>query len=311
MAVPTFQEAATKTYEVMKPRWRNEKVTANWWQQMQLHAFGRLGSMLVTKIQREDVLAVLVPLWTSRPETGRRIRRNIKVVLGWCQAHGFITVNFAGDQIDGALPRLAKVKQHFRALPYSQVSAALDTIEHSKASLVSKLCLRMVVLTAVRSGEARLATWSEMDMEKRTWVIPVARMKGGIEHRIPLSDAVMDLLEQAKALKHDDDLVFPSPKKPNSPLSDMALTKVLRDTGLAEKTVVHGFRSAVSGIGVRRLAKPREVAEAALAHIVGGVEGAYFRSRLVCQTSWSTDGGMGAVFGRGRRKGGAVTRIRA
>ena len=94
MAVPTFLEAATKTYEAMKPRWKNDKVTVNWWQQMERHAFGRLGSMLVTKIQREDVLAVLVPLWTSRPETGRRIRRNIKVVLGWCQAHGFITVNF-------------------------------------------------------------------------------------------------------------------------------------------------------------------------------------------------------------------------
>ncbi len=279
VAVPTFQEAAAKTYEVMKPRWKNDKVTVNWWQQMERHAFKRLGHMLVTKIQREDVLSVLVPLWTSRPETGRRIRRNIKVVLGWCQAHGFITVNFAGDQIDGALPKLAKVKQHFRALPYSQVSDALDTIDHSKAAVVSKLCLRMVVLTAVRSGEARLAKWPEIDMEKRTWTIPASRMKAGVEHRVPLSDAVMDLLEQAKALKRDDDLVFPSPKKPNSPLSDMALTKVLRDTGLAEKTVVHGFRSAFRD-WCAETSKDRAVAEAALAHVVGGVEGAYFRSDL-------------------------------
>ena len=137
----------------------------------------------------------------------------------------------------------------------------------------------MVVLTAVRSGEARLATWSEIDMEKRTWIIAPERMKGGVEHRVPLSDSAMDVLEQAKALKHDAGLVFPSPKKPNSPLSDMALTKVLRDTGLAEKTVVHGFRSAFRN-WCAETGKPREVAEAALAHIVGGVEGAYFRSDL-------------------------------
>ena len=142
-------------------------MTVNWWQQMECHAFNRLGSMLVTKIQREDVLAVLVPLWTDKPETGRRIRRNIKTVLGWCQANGFITVNFAGDQIDGALHVWRRSKEHFRAMPYGEVSDALDIIAESKASTVSKLCLRLVVLTAVRSGEARLARWSEMDMKKR------------------------------------------------------------------------------------------------------------------------------------------------
>ena len=104
-------------------------------------------------------------------------------------------------------------------------------------------------------------------------------MKAGVEHRVPLSDSVLDLLEQAKALKHDGDLIFPSPKKPGSPLSDMTLTKVLRDTGLSKKTVVHGFRSAFRN-WCAETGKPREIAEAALAHVVKGVEGAYFRSDL-------------------------------
>ena len=278
-SIPTFKDAALKTYEAMRPRWRNEKVSKNWMQQLERHAFKRLGDLRVDKIGREDILAVLVPLWSSRPETGRRIRRNIKATLSWCQANGFLEHNLAADAIDGALPRLAKVKEHFRALPYAEVSTALDTIEKSRASLSARLCLRFLILTAVRSGEARLATWDEINFESKTWTIPAARMKANSEHRVPLTRDAMKMLEQAKALKDDSNLIFPSPKKPNSPLSDMSLTKVLRDVGLANTATVHGFRSSFRDWAADT-GKPREIAEAALAHIVGGVEGAYFRSDL-------------------------------
>ena len=170
-------------------------------------------------------------------------------------------------------------KAHFRALPSQEVAAALETVDGSKASKAAKLCLRFLILTAARSGEARGATWAEVDFEATEWRIPGERMKGGREHRVPLSDAAVAVLERARGLDDGSGLVFPSPLRPGRPLSPMTLTKILRDRGLADRATVHGFRSAFRD-WCAETGKPREVAEAALAHTVGGVEGAYFRSDL-------------------------------
>ena len=142
-----------------------------------------------------------------------------------------------------------------------------------------KRCLRFLVLTAARSGEARGATWAEVDFEAKEWRIPGERMKGGREHRVPLSDAALAVLERVRGVDDGSGLVFPSPLRPGRPLSPMTLTKILRDRGLADRATVHGFRSAFRD-WCAETGKPREVAEAALAHTVGGVEGAYFRSDL-------------------------------
>ncbi len=115
---PRFREAAQNTWESLRPRWRNEKVAANWLQQLERHAMKRLGDLPVNQIDREDVLAVLTPIWGRKQETARRVRRYIRATLDWCQAHGFVDTNVAGDSINGALPRMASVK----ALPYGEVS---------------------------------------------------------------------------------------------------------------------------------------------------------------------------------------------
>ena len=274
---PTFREAAQHTYETLRPRWRSEKVAANWMQQLKRHAFDRLGSLRVDLISREDVLAVLTPIWTAKPETARRVRRHIRATLQWCQAHGFVQFNAAGEAIDGALPRMPAVKAHLRALPYAEVAAALDTIRTSGASESAKLALKFVIFTAARSGEVRGATWAEID--GNVWKIPGERMKSGAEHRVPLSAPGLALLEKARALDDGSGLIFPSPIRRGGKLSNMTLTKVLRDTGLAERATVHGFRSSFRD-WCADTGKAREVAEAALAHTVGGVEGAYFRSDL-------------------------------
>lgn len=171
---------------------------------------------------------------------------------------------------------MRRLKQHLRALPYAEVGAALETVQGDTAA---RLCLQLVILTAVRSGEARAATWDEIDIEARTWTIPATRMKAGAEHRVPLSDAAVAVLDKARVLADGSPLVFPSPMKRGHSLSDMALTKMLRDSDLAERTTVHGFRSSFRD-WCAETGKPREIAEAALAHTVGGVEGAYFRSDL-------------------------------
>lgn len=277
-AVPRFREAAERTHAAMRPRWRSEKVAVNWMQQLERHAFRRLGQLPVDRIGREDILAVLTPIWTAKPETARRVRRHIRSTLQWCQAHGFVQSNAAGEAIDGALPRMPAVKSHLRALPYRELPAALATIEASAASPNCKLALRFLILTAARSGEVRLAAWSEIDGD--VWKIPAERMKSAAEHRVPLSAAALDVLAHARLLDEGSALVFPSPARRGHALSNMTLTKLLRDTGIAERATVHGFRSSFRD-WCADTGQPRELAEAALAHTVGGVEGAYFRSDLL------------------------------
>ncbi len=276
---PTFQQAASRTCDALRPRWRNRKHAKDWMATLERHAFPVLADMSVDRIRREDVLRVLTPIWTQRPETARRVRQRMRAVLRWCWAHGYVSENMAGEGIDGALPKMPAVKQHFRALPYTEVATALATVEGSRASEAAKLCLRFLILTAARSGEARGATWGEVDPDAREWRIPGDRMKGGAGHRVPLSDAALAVLDQARALDDGSGLVFPSPLRPGRTLSNMTLTKILRGQGLADRATVHGFRSAFRD-WCAETGKPREIAEAALAHSVRGVEGAYFRSDL-------------------------------
>ena len=276
---PVFREAAKRTYEANRPRWRSEKVAAKWWQAMEKHAFPILGDLRVDRIGREEVLRVLTPLWTSRPEQARKVRQSIRSTLSWALAHAYVEVNVAGEAIDGALPAMPAVKEHLRALPYQEVGPALETVEASASSLSAKLCFRFTVLTGARSGEVRGAAWAEIDLDAHEWRIPASRMKAGAEHRVPLSDAALAVLGQARPLRNKSGLIFPSPSRAGRPLSDMTLTKVLRTTGLADRATVHGFRSSFRD-WCADTGKPREIAEAALAHTVGGVEGAYFRSDL-------------------------------
>ncbi len=277
--VPTFRQATALTCEALRPRWGNEKHASDWTSSMERYAFPVLGELRVNRIQREDVLRVLTPIWARKPETARRVRQRIRSVLRWAHAHGYVQENMAGEALEGALPSLTARKTHFRALPYPEIPQALETVRESPASLPARLCFEFLVLTAARSGEARNATWAEIDTDGREWRIPGERMKGGREHRVPLPDAALGLLEQARALDDGSGLVFPSPVRAGRPLSDMTLTKLLRDRGLADRTTVHGMRSAFRD-WCAETGKPREIAEAALAHTVGGVEGAYFRSDL-------------------------------
>ena len=280
--VPTFREAAKKVYDANVPRWRNGKHTVNWWGSLERHVFPVIGDVEVDRVRRNDVLAILEPIWGVRQETARRVRQRIRTVLRWCEAHDYCTGNVAGEVLDGALPRMPRLKAHHRALPYREVAAALETVEASAASLAAKLCFRFLVLTAARSGEARGAMWEEVDEATREWRIRAERMKGGVEHRVPLSEAAMAALARAGRLRDGSGLIFPSSTKPGKALSDMTLTKVLRTTGLAERATVHGFRSTFRDWAAECTDAPHAVMELSLAHAVGSsVEQAYARSDLI------------------------------
>ena len=280
-AMPTFREAARAAHEANRPRWRNTKHITSWMQTLERHAMPKLGNIPLGRIDRGEVLRVLTPIWTSRPETARRVRQRMRTVFRWGMAHGFMESNPAGEAIDGALPPMPKVKAHLRALPYQEVGAALETVEGSQASIAAKLCFRFLVLTAARSGEARGARWDEVDLQEKVWRIPSVRMKAGKEHRVPLSGHALKLLGEATEMRDESGLVFPSPLKPGAPMSDMTLTKVLRATGLAERATVHGFRSSFKNWTLEQTDTPWAISEAALAHILGNsTEQAYARSDL-------------------------------
>ena len=279
--MPAFREAAHVVHEANKPRWRNPSHIAGWIQTLERHAVPKLGRMPLDEIDQRDVLEVLTPIWTTRPETARRVRQRMRTIFRWGMAHGFMESNPAGEAIDGALPPMPKVKAHFRALPYQEVTSALETVEASQASIAAKLCFRFLILTAARSGEARGTTWDEIDLQDRVWRIPGGRMKGGGEHRVPLSRQAVDLLSEAATLREEAGLVFPSPLKEGEPLSNMSLMKILRSVGLAERTTVHGFRSSFKNWTLEQTDTPWAVSEAALAHILGNsTEQAYARSDL-------------------------------
>ena len=230
----------------------------------------------------------LLPIWTAKAETARRVRQRVRTVLSWVQAHGFTSGNVAAEGIDGALPKGNGRKKHFRALPYHEVGEALATVDASPASPAARLCFRFLVLTAARSGEARGARWSEMDREAREWRIPSGRTKTGAPHRVPLSAEAMAVLERARprrpqragvsgpparagVVRHDPDEGPPGQRgggprdRPRVPVGVPRL--------------VRGDRSAAGGCGGGAGAHRR------------GVEGAYFRSdpferRRALMESW-------------------------
>ena len=178
--IPTFREAAEKTIEANRPRWRNPKTDRNWAAALERHAFPILGNMRVDRIGREDVLRVLTPLWTSKPEQARKLRRpnprHARMVPG---ARSHRTQHRRRGHRRCPAGPAGRSRSTSALCPYRDVAAALATVEASRASLPPKLCLWFTVLTAARSGEARGATWTEIDLEAREWRIPANRMKSG------------------------------------------------------------------------------------------------------------------------------------
>ena len=280
MTAPTFQDMAQQFIDLNAPRWKNAKTRIHWQQSLENYVYPTIGNLPVNRIERGVVLRILLPVWTQKPETARKLRRRMRAVFAAAMAHGHININPAGEIIDAALPKMPSVKAHYRALPYEEVPGALEIVDASTASLPVKLAFRFMVLTAARSGEVRGATWEEVDLEAATWVIPADRMKAGREHRVPLSTQALEALRAAWPMRDDSNIIFPSTRT-RKRLSDMALTKLLRDVGLASKATAHGFRTSFKTWCMEQTNISWAVGEAALAHTVGNsTEAAYARSDL-------------------------------
>ena len=262
-AVLTFEQAARKVHALHLPTWRNAKHGAQFISTLETYAFPRLGSLRISEVTAADILAVLTPIWTAKAETARRVHQRIGTVIKWGVAQGWRQDNPA-EAVTRALPKADRTKVGRKALPYDEVPAFLAALHASKAGLSTKLALEFLILTAARSGEARGATWDEIDLRAKVWEVPASRMKMKKAHRVPLSPRALAILHEAKALGDGEagSFVFPGTKE-KRPLSDMTLSKLTKELGFAVD--VHGFRTSFRTWAQERTTYPREVAEAALA----------------------------------------------
>jgi integrase len=271
----TFGEAATALVESMSSSWRNAKHRAQWVMTLTVYC-GPLSTMPVADVATDDVLGVLKPLWLTKPETASRLRGRIERTLDFAKARGMRSgenpARWRGH-LNALLPKRAKfTRGHHKAMAFGQVPEFMGELR--KRDGAAPAALEFAILNAARSGEVLGATWSEIDVEARVWTVPAERMKAGRTHRVPLTDRASEILKAMSQLRTSD-YVFPG-MKPGRPLSVMALEMVLRR--MKVDATVHGFRSAFRDWAGESTAFPREIAEAALAHLVGDeVERAYRR----------------------------------
>jgi integrase len=281
----TFREAARRFIDGHTPSWRNPKHAAQWGATIETYANPVFGDLPVGDVATTHVLAAIEPIWLGKPETASRLRGRVERILDFAKTRGWR----AGENpaawkghLALTLPARSKVRrvEHHAALPWREIGDFVLALKDQQG--VGARTLRFAILTGARSGEVRGARWSEIDMSAATWTVPAGRMKGGREHRIPLSEAALGILRdmaEVRVSNDSDALVFPG-RDAGRPLSDMSLTAVLRRMRLGELTA-HGFRSSFRDWAAETTAHPTELVEMALAHAVSNkVEAAYRRGDL-------------------------------
>lgn len=300
----SFRSAAAAYIETHGPSWTNPKHAQQWTNTLTTHAYPHIGDMLVRDIGLTHILSVLEPIWRTKTETASRVRSRLECVLDWATTKGYREgLNPARwkGHLDNLLPAPSKIakEKHHPALPVSDAGAFMAALRAREG--IGARALAFGMLTAARSGEIRGATWGEINLETREWSIPAKRMKMKTDHRVPLSDAAVDLLKSLLPDSGPGDrapkrvpsaLVFPAPR--GGMLSDGTLNAVISrmneeteeprwvDPKDGRQVVQHGFRSTFRDWAAERTNYPNEVAEMALAHAVGNkVEAAYRRGDLL------------------------------
>jgi integrase len=274
----TFRECAEDFIRDNEKEWTNLAHRQQWLSTLANYVYPILGNLPVAAIDTPLVLKVIKPLWADKTETASRVRGRIEAILGWATVHHYRS----GDNparwqglLEHALPAKSKVAptQHHVALPYTETATFMAKLRQDTS--VAARCLEFIVLTGARLAEATGAMWSEI--EERTWTVPANRMKGGREHKVPLSNAAMAVLEAMRAIRMSD-FVFPG-MRAGQPVGARTIQDLVKLLG--GEITVHGFRSCFRDWAAERTNFPREVAEMALAHTIpSAVEAAYRRGDL-------------------------------
>jgi len=305
----TFKQCAEAYLRDHAGTWRNAQHEHDWAASLRTHAYPVLGSMQVKDIDVTTVLKVLEPLWKRRTVTASRLRGRIEAVLAWATVRGYRTgdnpARWTGH-LEEALPAPRKVApvKHLNSVPYAQIGEFMAKLRAIEG--VSARALEFCILCAVRSTEAREARFEEIDFEARVWTIPAERTKTHKPHIVPLSDRAIEVLESVRGIGSGEYL-FPG-REGGAPINRMALRSLLVE-GMGVQATTHGFRATFRVWCAERTAFPREICEAALAHVTGKVEQAYQRSQLVEKRRKLMD--AWAAFCTARATAGEVVPIRA
>ena len=273
--VPSFETAARDCYEALKEGWKNRRY-ANWISSLENHVFPLIGTKPVDQVDSIVVVEVLSPIWLEIPETARRILQRVGAVLDFAHIKGWLADEISLRSVRKGLPRQTAKSEHLEAMPYTDVPALMQKLATASPT-TGRDALRFTIYNAVRSNETRFAVWTEFDLDKAIWTIPGERMKAGETHVVPLSAPAVALLRKRwNERTSDTGLVFSNDGA--KPISDMTMTKLLRDDGIKGVTV-HGFRSAFTDWTAEKTRFPKEIADKALAHkLPNQVEAAYRRT---------------------------------
>lgn len=280
----TFRQAAKKCHDAKRHAFRSIKHRADWINSLETHVFPIIGNMPIDIIEAEHVRSVLEPIWHEKTETATRVRQRMESIFSWAavaKARSGPNPARWKENLEFLLSSPTKIRrvQHFRALPYQGVSEFMQALRH-RGGMAAR-ALEFIILTAARSGEARLATWSEVDLDRRLWTIPGERMKAGKTHKVPLSDDAVELLKGLPRIKGTDH-IFTGPK--GTPLSDMSILAVCKRMGI--DATPHGFRSSFKDWCRTSTRYADEVSELALAHVNSdATRAAYARDELLPQRS--------------------------
>lgn len=273
--IPTFEAATRTCRETLGDGWK-EGHHARWLSGFERHVFPRIGRKPVNQVDSACVVEALSPIWLEVPETARRMLQRIGVVLDFSHIKGWLPEEVSLRSVRKGLPRQNDKRGHMEAMPYPDVPALMRKLAKA-APTIGRDALRFTIYNAVRSNETRLAVWTEFDLDNAVWTIPGERMKARETHIVPLSASAVALLHRRwDERANDTGLVFS--KDGEKQISDMTMTKLLRDDGIAGVTV-HGFRSAFTDWSSECTDFPKEVADKALAHkLPDKVEAAYRRT---------------------------------
>ena len=276
-SMPLFSQAAEEVIKIHAAGWKDGGKSAYHWRaSLRDYAMPKIGNKRINAITTSDILALLLPRWHDRTETMRRVKQRIGAIMKWAIANGY-RVDDPTLTLAAVLPKNGTVRNHHKALPYPEVGEAIARIRVSGAYWDTVACFEFMTLTAVRSGEARLARWADVDLETATWEIPGERMKTKRPHRVPLSKRALEILKDASQYADRSGLVFPGVS--GKALSKNAISKLVRENNIG--CVPHGMRSSFRQWAAERTNHPREVCELALAHVNSNrVEAAYQRSDL-------------------------------
>jgi integrase len=277
----TFQQCAVAYIAAHQAGWRNPKHAAQWPSTLETYVYPVFGALPVHAVDVGLVTKVLEPIWATRTETASRVRGRIESVLDWAAARGYRQgenpARWRGH-LENLLPKKSKVRrvEHYAALPYADIGEFIGEFRQQEG--IAARALEFTILTAARTGEVIGATWPEIDLEGRLWIIPAGRMKAGREHRVPLSAPALTILKALREVRQSN-FVFPG-QRPGRPLGNMAMRQMLKRMGRSDLTV-HGFRAAFTDWAAECTNFPDEVRQMALAHTVSDkVEAAYRRGDL-------------------------------